>query len=346
MFYPSDLTLAAAKASPIINIAGVCATSPQFTGLINEATQRLLTYGNFWGSTVRGKICTYNQCIAWPRAIGTVLALNLNRHPRQIANHWYEFMPLSPSDCHFYYGGCHGGWHSNASVIDDGMVPVFRNIPCGSALRLQTHTRLQADRGKTMTFYGIDDNGQEVMTKDALDNWVVGESVALDIPDVQTAKLYREITRITRDATTGPVDVYAINADGLLLDVAHFEPSETEPRYRHSRLGTGTCGSRSCCGGNTTLAPQVDFLAKLRFIPVVADSDIVQISNLTALKYMIQSIRTSEAGDEDTAMKLQAMAIKELNRELNDKLPLQQVPVALEAFGTAYPSMAGVGRMI
>jgi len=340
MLSPSSLTLGALKNSSVINIAGVCANGSQFVQNVNEAVQRLMTYGSWYATLVKGRLCVYENCLAWPRWVGTVLATNINGQNRRIQNNWYEFMPVSSGEC--CYGGSYavGNWRSNTTVIDEGISPVFQNVPCGIACQLQIHTRLRADFGKTMTFYGIDGNGQQVQTKNAIGQWQDGVTISLGSPDVITLPYFSEITRVSKDITVGMIDVYAVNPDTFaLLDVAHYEPSETEPRYRFSKVH----GPYTRVNNQPT---QIEFLAKLQFVPVVLDSDIVQIDNIEAIKLMMMSERLSETGDTDAATKNQVLAIKELNRQLAEKLPLQQIPIRMDPFGTAPPSLAGIGQLM
>lgn len=123
-----------------------------------------------------------------------------------------------------------------------------------------------------------------------------------------------------------------------MLDMAHYEPSETEPMYRHTRIQ----GLPTTCS-NTDCSRMIQFLAKLQFVPVVAESDPVQIDNLAALKLMIRAVRLEENGDDDGAVKCQALAIKELNRQLANKMPLDQIPVEVSSSGTALPANRRIG---
>lgn len=343
MTSPSTLTLAAVRASSVANIAGVCTTSSAFLGQLNEAVQRLMDAGEWWNTVVKARVCVQRNCIAWPRWVGTVLAVNICGHNRPIQNRWFEFMPISGADCMLS-----GRWKSNVTLVDDGLTPVFNNIACGESHALRVYTRLQTDVGKTITFYGIDQNGQDVLTKDALGNWVQGETLTLAMPYVQTTTVFREVVRVTKDVTTGPIDVYQYDAtQNLLLDMAHYEPGETNPMYRHSTI-RGGCGSYSTgagCGTSSTTARRVEILAKLQFIPVVVDTDTVQIDNISALKLMIQAIRLEEAGNDQEAAGKQLLAIKELNRQLRNKLPLDQIPVEIAPMGTAIPRYHGIGQM-
>lgn len=340
MITPSELTFGAAKASSLANISGVCVDRPAFAQQLNEGVQRLMTYGSFFGTVVKGKVCINNGCISWPRMIGTLLATNLGGQNRPIQNKWYEFMPLSSSDCNSFRR-----WNSNVTVVDDGITPVFSNVPCGTPMFIRVYTRFSVDIGKTLTIYGLDEFGQELFTRDQLGNWYQGENVTTVSGFIQTTKKFSEVTRISKPLTTGMLDVYAYNQDSdLLYDMAHYEPSETEPRYRHTSIRGGN-GLDCCRSTDGSKALQVTFLSKLRFIPVVLDSDIVQIDNIAALKFIIQSLRSSENGDTDAAVKYEAQAIHELNRQLAEKLPLNQVPILTAPFGTAIPANAGIGQI-
>lgn len=350
MTSPSTLTLGAARASSIINIAGVCPTGSPFAAQLNEATSRLMDYGDWWATVVKARVCVQRNCITWPRWVGTVLAVNLCNHTRPIQNGWFEFMPVSRADCL-----CGGRYQSNVTLVDDGLTPVFANVPCGSANKVKAYPRYQADVGKTITLYGIDENGQEVMTQDLVTGvWAPGEILTLAAGGTLSTKSYREVTRVTKEVTSGPVDVYQYDVSLVvpgdpthqgLLDMAHYDPGETNPMYRHSTFRGGLCRT-GCCSSNGTTQRKVELLAKLQFIPVVADSDVVQIDNIPALKLMIQAIRLEEAGNDDEAGKKQLLAIKELNRQLRNKLPLDQIPIEVSGSGTALPAHHGIGQLL
>ncbi len=344
MITPSELTLAAAKTSSLQNISGVCVDKPAFLQQLNEAVQRLMTYGAFWNTVVKGRVCVSNNCIAWPRWVGTILSTNIGGSNRPIMNGWYEFMPLTSGDCLGYGGG--RGWSSNVTVVDDGITPVYSNVPCGTPLYIRVYTRLNTDIGKTLTIYGINEFGQPLMSRDQLGNWYEGENVTTVQGFIQTSQRFREVTRITKPLTVGMLDVYGYDSTAdVLYDMAHYEPSETEPRYRHTSI-RGGCGAGVCRSNDGSKALNITFRAKLKFIPVVLDSDIVQIDNIAALKFMIQSLRMSENGDIDSSAKLETQAIHELNRQLAEKMPLNQIPVYVAPFGTALPSHAGIGQII
>src|SRR3990172_2467655 len=113
MITQSELTVADVKNSSIQNIAGVCVGSSAFFQQLNESVQRMMTYGNWWNTVIKGRACVYSGCVAWPRQVGTILATNISHHSRQIQNKWYDFMPVSASDC-----SSSRSWSSNVTVVD------------------------------------------------------------------------------------------------------------------------------------------------------------------------------------------------------------------------------------
>lgn len=355
MTSPSTLTLGAARASSIINIAGVCASGSQFVAQLNEATSRLMDYGEWWNTVVKARLCIQRNCVTWPRWVGTPLAVRLCNNAQPIQNRWYEFMPVTHTDC--FYGTRNVGlWGSPHVMVETGQAPVFNNVACGSALPLRAYPRYQQDVGKTIKFFGVDSNGQEVLTQDlATGAWAAGESVVLAAGGTLTVNSYREVTRVIKEVTNGPVDVYQYDSTQVvpgdtthqgLLDMAHYDPGETNPMYRFTTLRGGVCRSGGCCSTDGTRERKLELLAKLQFIPVVADDDVVQIDNIPALKLMVQAIRLEEAGDDDGANKKQAMAIRELNRQLRNKLPLDQIPIYVSGSGTALPVVHGIGQLM
>src|SRR5678816_3402688 len=144
----------------------------------------------------RGRVCVSAGCISWPRWTGTLLATNIGGQSRPIANKWYEFMPLTAGDC---VGSRR--WNSNVTVVDDGVSPVFSNVPCGTPMFIRVYTRLNVDLGKTLTIYGIDEFGQPLMTRDQLGNWFEGENVTTVSGYIQTTKTvsYTHLTLPTSD---------------------------------------------------------------------------------------------------------------------------------------------------
>src|SRR6185436_7068528 len=174
------------------------------------------------------------------------------------------------------------------------------------------------DVNKKMWVFGIDNNGQELMTK-GLGGWQPGIELTLKLPYVESkdangGDLYvRSIDRILRDATKGPVNFYGWNGPALAA-LAQSDASDTNPDYLKTQLHLPCFGPprNPCVDESVRPCPPlvgVTALVKLKFIPAETDNSPVLIENLMALKKMIQSNLFNEAGDIDNARKFELDAV-------------------------------------
>lgn len=348
---PELLTFGALKASDVPDIAGVCATSDTFRNYVNRATRMLLNrdagQAAFWGTVEKLMACYYNNCIVWPRYVGTVLAVNVCKRPTSVWNNWYQFTPLSLSDfCSGTFSLRDGHCYGNVKVVNDGVSPVFNPIACGSQFYVRAYPSTQEDIGKTTTIYGIDENGQTIRTQQPDKTWREGITLTLAVPFVSTPIKIREITRITKDETQGVLRYYQYDADNdVLLDLVWYDPGETTPMYRRSKI-YGTRPSGSCCATSCDGARSLEALVSLEFVPVKYDTDLVQISNQDALRNMISAMKYSDAGETAKATQFEIQAIRELNLEASRRFPKEQTPVTINPFGSAIPSLHRIGRIL
>lgn len=344
------LTLGQAKESrELVAASGNCASSDAFRDYVNRGTRVLMRRGNFWGTVQLINACIYNQCVTWPRYVGTVLATNFCGRNVPVYNNWYQFVPIGPEGVSKHgFGFSKGKCFGNVNVANDGTVPVFNNIPCGKSRYIRAYPQYRADIGKTITIFGIDSNGQTIRSRDG-SGWKEGVVLTLQNPSTSpytsTPMLVREITRVIKEKTQGPVRLFQYDSDGdTLHDCAAYDPGETLPDYRHSRIqgfDRLCCGS-TCSDGVKTLQG----LVKLEFVEATADTDLVLISNVDALALAIQYARLSDSGKDGEAENKMLRAVKELNLELRDKFPLEQTPLSINAFGTALPSRHRLGRVV
>lgn len=317
----------------LATVANVSASSTTFTDYINEAVRELMSTGDWWNTVVKAMLNVYDGCVTWPRWVGSLRALTTRGGSARIYDRWYTFVPIDRSEWGWLRDWRSGVWHGEIHVENDGTTPVFNNVPCGASNYLQVYRRLAADNGKTITFFGLDANGQPYSETVTLDDGIPAA------PYIRTSKAFQRIDQVTKDVTSGIVDVYQYDPiNNVLLDCAHYAGGETTPDYQHSRIRGGLAG---CCNGART----VTLLAKQQFVPVVANTDIVQIDNLEAIGTMIQSLKCRVASDPDGAVKFKLLAIKNLNNQLRDHFPDDQIPVQVNPFGTAHPARHGIGRM-
>ena len=329
------LTFGDFQAGAASRITGVCTTSPDFAAYTNQATRQLMRRGNWWSTVQPLEGCVTDGCVTWPRQVGSILGVNINGRPTELVNRWYRFLPWDPSTV---AGACecfqNRAW-GNLKTELDGNTPVFNPIACATGMYLQFYIDNQADIGKTITLFGIDNNGQYIRTQ-VNGVWQEGITLTFSAPYVQTPMLVRKVLRVVKAVTTGYVRGYQWDGTSLrdsvnplLLDLCLYEPTETSPDYLHSRLHGWFPHNASCAFRRITA------LVKLAFVPVVNPNDLVLIENEDALCHMIQSIRYREAGNAGAATQFELDAFRELNYQLRDRFPIEQLTIDFRPFGSA-----------
>lgn len=275
----------------------------RFTYYINEAQQRLITRGEWWGLSARYQICTDQNCLTWPRQFASIEAMWTCAGPVVLRNQWFEFLEYGP--------GVQGG-HCGCDLTsyDRGRAVTFADIvPTGKKLRVYCDSI--ADVGKVLLVQGYDDNG----------NWIIesptynGFRIVLSMPYTDSTYFVSSITGVQKDETNANVRVYEWNvAANTQRAIAIYEPDETRPEYRRSLvhgLAAGSTGDSDC--QKSVVVVQ----AKLAFIPAKRDTDYLLIGNIPALKDMCQSIKKAENNLGEEALFWEQKAINELQRELN-----------------------------
>jgi hypothetical protein len=332
-------TLKAARESSLSSISGACASSDAFLSLLNEAVERLLNRGDWSGTVVPIMTCVLQGCVVWPRYVGSVRRINVCNTPVSTQNVWTQFLQYeSPNwqDSGRWWGSNAWGAYAGAAIptagagqgafmMDQTRSPVFQDIQ-GDGRLVRAYPQYQADIGKTIRIFGTDNNGQTLRTKQIDGTWRDGWVITLASPYGSTSDYVRKIDRVILDEMQGDVRVYAYNATTTLLEpIANYEPGDVNPAFERYRLDLRQCG---CDCVKSVIA-----LVKLKFIPARYDNDLVLIENLPAVKLMIQSIKASEANNPDLADRFELQAIRELNMDLNNQSPREDIQVSIASFG-------------
>lgn len=330
------LTLSDALSSPgIKRVIGSCTNNQNATDLVNEAARRLLRRGDWIETEVPVFVCVYNGCLVTPRCVQQIRRINFCNREIPVRNGWYEFLAYNQNFCG--WAGWLSSWMGQSCGMNaNGVSPVFQDVQ-GEGRTIRAYPRCRADIGKQMRFFGTDNNGQPLITKD-LTTGAITQGALLTIADPfgSTSTFVRHIDYVVRDKTTCMVDVYAYNATtNLLEDIAHYQPSETTPTYTRYKLsipwpscGTGTV-QPNCCGTKRGVVMMV----KLRFIDAQDPEDLVVVPCVDALKLMIMAIIREDAFDQAGARAFEKDAIEVMNRELENNSPDEVFSVSNESLG-------------
>ena len=327
-------TLLEAKESSLRNIAGACPSSAAFLQLLNDATRRLMRRGDWPGTICPIHVCVKSGCVVWPRYCGEVRKINVCRVNVPVKSVWYDFLPYTGSNWgmggYEWWGpNAWGGWcGTSAAMVAQGKSPVFQDI-LGLGRLVRAYATVNADIGKTVTIFGLDNNNQPLTHQNADGSWSDGWIITISAPFGSTSSYVSRIDRVLLADMQGIVRLYAYHAaDDLLEDIGTYEPGDTNPAFERYKLDLGSCSTSGDCGCTKSVVA----LVKLKFVPARYDSDLVLIDNLDALKLMMQCCKLEEAGDRTAARQYEQDAIRELNLQLADQSPLDQMPVTINTF--------------
>lgn len=335
----------------------MCVDSPEFLDLLNDSVRILMDRGNWWNTVQRITFCAWNNCLTFPRQVGTLLALDRCGNTIPPRNHWFSFSDTLATDYGYWnnlggFGGYSGwpgyGFGSNyglATAVDGNTTSVFNQIPCLQARYVRYYPTDIADVGKTITVFGIDGNGQIVRTTRTDGTVQEGEVITLAIPYAQSTTLFRRVDRVIKHITQRPVFGYQFDG-GNQYNLSVYQPTETLPEYRYTRVVGGCCAqgnSGQACG---CTPKQYSALVKQQFVECVTDDDLVQISNVDALAMTFQGIKAQDSYGPEEAEKFFMQATRQLNLELRNKMPNAQTPATVRYQGGAPLQRRLIGYLV
>lgn len=326
------LTLGQVQNSTVPNIAGKEPTSPDFIAYINESVRILCDLGDWFGTVQQMNGVAFGNTFTWPQNIITVLALNVNHRQTTVTNFWYDYVPHNGEFGHYFSDS---NWILNCrqgrakSVVEfSGSQPLFAGPTPSNPFQIQVTADNPVDYGQTVTIYGYDTNGQEVLAARADNTTQRGVQLTLAAQAAFTPNVFANVSHIAKDLTVGNVRAFQyMPASGMGILVGLFSGSQTSPEFLFSRLKHW----RDC----PTECHWLSALVKLGFNAVAQPSDILSIDNLDAIKVMVQSMRSRESGDLQSAQGYEAEAIRRLNMQVETRFPLDQVVAKNETFSGA-----------
>lgn len=314
-------------------VAGVCASSPQFISLVNQAQRRLLKRGDWFDTDFTLRLCVSGCNIAWPSFVGAIRGIKFAgcfNQTANIFNQWYSF--ISPSAGYWGRPGFGGNFgQTNAVVSDTNMAPTFNEVSGTTGKLIRYYVVNYEDIGKTITLNGTQYGVQPLQELDANNKHLNGVTLTAAAPYASTSALVTRIEAITRQATTGLAYLYEYDpVANTLRDLAVFQPNETNPRFRRSKIFNKPINSNPP-DANGICWTNIDALVKVEFVPVVNVRDYLMIDDFDALKFMFQAINAEEARDYQSSELNITQAIRELNFGLRNKNLDGQTPVFVNA---------------
>lgn len=311
------ITLADAKNSRLPSQIGACATDQRFLDLLNEAQERLLITGMWWGTVQKWRFCATDGCVALPSQFATLEAVAVCGRPISVRDQFYEFLengfgirgPTINTNTQGTVSPCCGGVSGTCGIQEAlyrGHYPIFSDIiPTGKQLQLVCDKL--TDVGKTVLCLGYDDNNNWIRTTQ---NGVVsdGEVVALaQGSGTLSVNNFSVVTDLQPPKPTfgqpGALDgqwwlyeyTTATAAQRLIGQYQYFDVRPSFARYFFPAIIPFTTSTGACT------QVLVEALVKLEFIPVKNDTDYLIIGSLPALKEAMMAL--SKAEDEPDALR-------------------------------------------
>lgn len=349
------LTLGDYASSRLPAALGVTTSDPRWLGWFNEAQQRLLTKGLWWGCVGKFNLAAYDGAITLPPSLAAIETAALGRVPIPIRDYWFEFLTfgfgtrtaaIAGANASSYYGfGINGsGW---PELVARGLFPVFRDIQQNAnAHNLIVVCDLAADitamSNITVTLTGWDANNNWIRTQVG-GSYVDGEVVNLaQSPGTTTVNTFSRIAAVNFSGSrSGQAWLY--DYDNTLLTstmIGRYEWWETNPSYQRyflPSMGVPAAGLTPppawqqdfrrqdlpdpAAGFNPCL---LEVMAKLDYRPALNNSDYAIIQSIPAMKFMCQAIKKEEDGvsgnDLTEALGFEAKAMAELDDQLDHYL--------------------------
>ncbi len=326
------LTLLDAKNSRIPKGIGACASDPRFIAILNEAMQRLMRRGLWWGNYGRYRICATNGCITLPPQLASIESVAICGIPQPMHDGWFEFMATGPGPVNGCNTNCNAGAASSTNSCGQGFLgscnaggflrgsfPTFRDIQ-GTGKKLNFVCDLVTDVGKLVLALGFDDNGNWIRTNQS-GTIKDGELIAFaQSGGTNSTNNFSSVTDIQLPSgMDGQSWLYEYKvSDATRRLIGKYEYFETRPSYTRYFFPSIRCGSATDGSCDQT---SVEIMARHEYIPMVADTDYLILSNIPALKAMCVGIDQSEK-EPDPIKKNQiiVMAYGEALTELDNEL--------------------------
>ena len=285
--------LTAAEVIPMLARAlNLCETDSRVYDYLNEAQERLITQGAWWGTYARYRCQATDGILVWPREVASVISLAVCNSPVPMRSIFHEFLDFGP--------GIQDDTSGTLEHFDRLNMPVFRQMT-GAVSKVKVYNDLVIDNNTPVTILGRDDNGNWVRTLYNGD-YIDGEVVLSSQAGTLSTKIYTQIAAVKKGVTSGPILLYASNTvTGQQYEVSKLEHDETCPSYRASYVPY----LQQIASLDNKIT--IDANVKLDLIPARRAEDFLLINCKPALKDMACACKMADE-DPDPIRKTEVIA--------------------------------------
>ena len=317
-----QLTYGQAKAeiARVCGVSGMAVTDPRVLVRTNAAIQELMNEGEYPNVVDRWHIVATDGHLVLPSFLDRLMQINIKGVPQTISSPWYQFCaygPGTPSDNP--QAEFNRWWVDERMITDWGEFPTQVRLPeTGGPWNLRVYTAVDENLltdGTSLppvcVLQGTDGNGQIIRMADGT-SYTTGESVPLDssVAYVQTTQQFSTLSAFTKPVTRGPIKLTAW--DGVTETVLYnYIFTDTTPSYHHYFSHWLQTLTRFDSGVNKIVRAR----CRKRFVPVSADTDVLIVSNLPALKEVVIAQWKRDADNLQSYVAHKQTALSLMNKE-------------------------------
>lgn len=263
--------------------SGLSVGDTRLLEMVNEAQERLCTLGEWDEMYDRIRFCQYEGLVALPVEYSNITAVVIEGRPHELTDPWFEFVSAGPGPVTSQY----------EVAIPRGEAPVYRqsrDVPRYIRVYSSADERTDGVR-PTVRICGLDENGHWVRTE-VNGVWQDGENVELRGDDVTnyatTTHKFSKVTFVEKARTNGHVVLHYIDDLDVETQAARYNHYDVNPTFQIYHIPTIGDDSTKCLQARV----------RRRVSPITQDSDLMTISNITALKHAIKAVGFSDQGKD------------------------------------------------
>lgn len=306
----------------IAGSTGMSTADSRIMAYLNDATEELMLEHDF--PSVVDRLCFSikdTHTITLPSEYERIMLMNINCTPMQVQSPWFEFVGFgiefiqedsSANQINFL--------QQLQGVLDRDDVATFGEVPNDGQiyyLRVNSSVDERTDGVRpVINIQGYDEYGRWIRTQ-SNGTWVDGIDIEINGDTLpyytQTTQGISRVTGVSKSATRGYVYLYVTGPTGDPIHIGSYAPKETQAMYRRYHVRGLNCGK----------CYQILARCRRRFSPITADGDYLIISNLPAIKAMMQAVYYREANKIEDYANFKNVALGILRKEAKSYIGLQ-----------------------
>lgn len=306
MYY--TLAQAEQKLAPYA-VGGAC----DVRGAINDALEQLSNLEQWRCLRRLVRIAVRNDVLPLPQSVEALMRVCVDGEPSHVFGSDYQFLQAGPGDLDF-----EGRTGVGFSDYGAGHAVMFDLDPSKPS-SLVAFSSDPADQGRVLTVHGRDLDGTGATFPVTVKRWAGSPGVLdFDVSKPEGRRTVQVDRVVLPSGLRGYVSLYGVDGEGAVLFLAKYHPAILVPEFRRYRVNRPVDAERP-----TSVLAEV----KLRFVPLVAPTDVVPFDSLLAVQYMMQAIKESGAGNLDKGMAFKALAVTTLEEKETSQSRVQGLHV-------------------